>query len=110
MHTGELLIIDKLSNSIDNLERGDVIVFRHVKPDQFNGKFFIKRLIALPGDRVIVNNGVTTIFNKENPNGETLDENFIKYVDLSKNTDIALGEDEYFAMGDNRAESFDSRS
>lgn len=110
LKSGELLIIDKLSYDVDNLKRGDVIVFRHVKDDQYNGKFFIKRLIGLPGDRVVVNAGVTTIYNKENPNGMILDESFVKYKDPVKDIDISLGKDEYLAFGDNRRESYDSRS
>ncbi len=110
LKSGELLIIDKLNFDKDNLQRGDVIVFRHVKNDRFDGKFFIKRLIGLPGDKVIVENGVTTIYNNENPNGMTLDESFIKSVDMSKNINISLKEDQYLAFGDNRRESYDSRT
>lgn len=110
LQTGELLLIDRLGYDINNLKCGDVIVFRHVKNDQYNGEFFIKRLIGVPGDRVVVQTGITTIYNKENPHGEVLDESFIKYPDIMKNIDITLGEDEYLAFGDNRAESYDSRS
>lgn len=110
LESGELLLIDKLNFDVNNLKRGDVVVFRHVKPDQYNGKFFIKRLIGLPGDRVIVENGVTTIYNKDNPQGMILDESFIKYKDPIKDLDITLGHDEYVAFGDNRTESYDSRS
>ncbi len=110
LQTGELLIIDKLGFDINNLHRGDVIVFRHVKPDKYNGKFFIKRLIGLPGDTVVVQNGITTIYNKDNPNGMILDESFVKYKDNVNDFRITLGEDEYVAFGDNRAESYDSRS
>ena len=110
MESGELLLIDKLHFDLDRLERGDVIVFRHNKNDQYNGKFFIKRLIGLPGDRVVVENGITTIYNKENPNGIILDESFIKYKDNIKAIDMLLGPEEYLAFGDNRKESYDSRS
>lgn len=110
LESGELLIIDKLPFDINNLKSGDVIVFRHVKEDQYNGQFFIKRLIGVPGDRVVVQNGVTTIYNKENPNGEILNESFIRYPDFEKTLDITLGTNEYVAFGDNRAESYDSRS
>ncbi|MEN9338609.1 MAG: hypothetical protein RI945_334 [Candidatus Parcubacteria bacterium] len=110
LKSGELLLIDKLNFDVSNLERGDVIVFRHVKNDQYNGKFFIKRLIGIPGDTVVVENGFTTIYNKENPKGMILNENFIKYTDLVKNINITLGENEYLAFGDNRAESYDSRT
>jgi len=110
LKSGELLIIDKLSFDIDNLKHGDVIVFRHVKNDPFNGEFFIKRLIGLPGDRITVFNGVTTIYNKDMPQGKVLNESFIKYPDLNKDIDITLNDGEYLAFGDNRAESYDSRS
>lgn len=110
LKTGELLLIDKLTFDVNNLKRGDVIVFRHVKNDQYDGKFFIKRLIGLPGDRVVVENGITTIYNKNNPNGMILDESFIKYKDGIKSLDITLNKDEYVAFGDNRRESYDSRS
>ena len=110
LESGELLIIDKLSFDVNNLKHGDVIVFRHVKNDIYDGQFFIKRLIGIPGDRVVVKNGSTIIFNKENPNGEILDEKFVKYPDFQKNMDLTLSEGEYIAFGDNRAESYDSRS
>ncbi|HPX52585.1 MAG TPA: signal peptidase I [Candidatus Paceibacterota bacterium] len=110
LKSGELLIIDKLTFDIDNLKRGDVIVFRHSKNDKHNGKYFIKRLIGLPGDRVTVENGVTTIYNSKNPDGMILDESFVKYKDNVKNINITLQNGEYLAFGDNRAESYDSRS
>lgn len=110
LESGELLIIDKLSYDVNQLKTGDVIVFRHVKDDEYNGQFFIKRLIGVPGDRVVVRSGITTIYNQANPNGEILDERFIKYPDYEKDLDITLGVDEYVAFGDNRAESYDSRS
>ncbi len=110
LESGELLLIDKLTFDVDNLKRGDVIVFRHIKNDQYSGKFFIKRLIGLPGDKVVVENGITTIYNKDNPSGMILDESFIKYKDPIKNLNITLAEDEYIAFGDNRRESYDSRS
>lgn len=110
LESGELLIIDKLSFDVNHLKTGDVIVFRHVKDDEYDGQFFIKRLIGVPGDRVVVRSGVTTIFNKENPNGEILNEKFVRYPDFGKNLDITLGDGEYIAFGDNRAESYDSRT
>jgi signal peptidase I len=58
---------------------------------------------------VVVNNGITTIYNKENPNGFTLDESFITYKETEKNVDITLDKDHYFVMGDNRSQSYDSR-
>lgn len=110
LKSGELLLIDKITFDINNLKRGDVIVFRHSKNDQYNGKFFIKRLMGLPGDKIIIENGVTTFYNSQNPNGMILDESFVRFKDNVKNINIELGEDEYLVLGDNRAESYDSRS
>lgn len=110
LRSGELLLIDKITLDIDNLKRGDVIVFRHSKNDQYNGKFFIKRLIGLPGDRVVVENGITTIHNSQNPAGMILDESFVRFKDNVKNINIDLQNGEYLVLGDNRAESYDSRS
>ncbi|MEA4910569.1 hypothetical protein SDC9_07946 [bioreactor metagenome] len=110
LKSGELLLIDKITFDIDNLKRGDVIVFRHSKNDQYNGKFFIKRLIGLPGDKIVIENGVTIIYDTKNPNGVILDESFVRFKDNVKNINIILQDGEYLVLGDNRAESYDSRS
>ena len=93
---------------IKNLERGDVIVFRYPKNPQ---QYFIKRVIALPEEKIIVANNKVTIYNRENPDGILLDER--EYVDGEIETSGELSqelEDEYFVMGDNRPFSSDSRS
>ncbi|EKE11860.1 MAG: hypothetical protein ACD_15C00012G0016 [uncultured bacterium] len=92
-----------------DLERQEVIVFRYPKnPSQF----FIKRIIALPGERMELKNGKVTIFNHENPDGFVLDES--GYLSTSVKTmgdmNITLKDKEYFVMGDNRMFSSDSRS
>jgi signal peptidase I len=79
------------------------------KNNPYEGKHLIKRLIGLPGERVVVQNGVTTIYNKENPEGFTLDESYVEFKEYRKNVDLTLDENHYFVMGDNRAQSYDSR-
>ncbi|MBL8031145.1 MAG: signal peptidase I, partial [Candidatus Doudnabacteria bacterium] len=70
-HNREYLIVEKLSYRFHQPERGDVIVFRYPKdPTQY----FIKRIIALPGERVTVGQGQVTLFNNEHPDGFILDE------------------------------------
>jgi len=92
-----------------SFERGDSVVFRYPKnPSQF----FIKRIIALPGEKIEIDNGSVTIYNNENPEGFMLDESgYLKKDVFTKGAVIReLKEDEYFVMGDNRDFSHDSRA
>lgn len=125
--TGDYLIIDKLSDRVGNPERNSVIVFKYPgdpknDPDRnfvvnfFNpGKSFIKRIIGLPDETVVMKDNVLTIINDQNPKGFTLDQSYVVNVcKKSVNNCIdsfekKLGPDKYFVMGDNRSESFDSR-
>ena len=110
-HNQEFLLVDKLSYHFKKPERGDIMIFKlfENKDNPYEGKHLIKRVIGLPGERVVVRNSVTTIYNKSNPNGFVVDESFVEYKDMTKNTDITLDEYHYFVMGDNRAQSYDSR-
>lgn len=110
-HSEEFLLVDKLSYRLHEPRRGDVMIFKLYENNSnpYEGKHLIKRVIGLPGERVVVNSGVTTIYNKANPNGFTLDESYVSYKDLHKNIDITLDTNHFFMMGDNRAQSYDSR-
>ncbi len=104
--TGDYLIIDEVSYRLREPERGDVVVFRAPpEPD----KFFIKRIIGLPGETVSIKGSTVTITNKQNPKGFVLAEPFITH-ESSNNITVEVPEDQYFVMGDNRSGSFDSRS
>ncbi len=104
--TGEYLIVDQLSYRFEEPQHGDVIIFRYPKDPS---KFFIKRIIGVPGDIVTINRNVVTIKNATNPDGYTLEEPYI--LDMRPDTVLTetLGEHEYFVMGDNRNASSDSR-
>lgn len=110
-HNQEFLLVDKLSYSIHTPHRGDIMIFKLYENtnNPYEGKHLIKRVIGLPGERVVVHNSITTIYNKENPNGFILPEPFVTYKDPTKDTDTTLGDHHYFVMGDNRAQSYDSR-
>lgn len=104
--TGEYLIVDQLSYRFEEPQNGDVIIFRYPKDPS---KFFIKRIIGVPGDIVTINRNVVTIKNATHPDGYTLEEPYI--LDMRPDTVLTetLGEHEYFVMGDNRNASSDSR-
>ncbi len=106
----EYLIVDEISYRFNSPERGDIIVFRYPKDPQ---EYFIKRLIALPGETVQIKDGEVIIYNAENVQGMVLDEfylpdNLKTYSNTSSK--IQLADDEYFMLGDNRNSSKDSRS
>jgi signal peptidase I len=105
-HNMDYLIIDKLSYRLRDPQRGEVIVF--IPPFEKN-KYYIKRIIGLPGETIILNEDKIYIYNKENPNGFILKENYIPSHEYYGNLKITLGKDEYFVLGDNREESYDSR-
>ena len=105
-HTGEYLIVDQLSYHFHNPSRGDVVIFRYPRDPS---KYFIKRVIGVPGDTVIIEDSTVTIVNEANPEGIVLDEPYIRSMRSTGRMEETLGEREYFVMGDNRDESSDSR-
>ncbi len=109
-HDYEYLIIDEISYRFNEVERGEVIVFRYPKHPQ---EYFIKRVIAVPGETVKIKNGLVYVYNQENPRGFILDENYLPNNTKThglEGKEVELKEDEYFVLGDNRDSSKDSRS
>lgn len=109
-HDGEYLVIDEISYNlgIRSPRRGDVVVFRYPKdPSQY----YIKRLIGLPGERVTVSENKITVYNKDYPKGVQLNESqYLPETDYTTgNSDVTLGKEQYFVLGDNREHSSDSR-
>ncbi len=105
-HNGEYLIVDQVSYHLHAPERGDVVIFRYPKDPS---KYFIKRIIGVPGDTITIEDSTVTISNEENPDGYVLNEPYIKSMRPGVTITEELGEREYFVMGDNRDESSDSR-
>lgn len=102
---GEYLIVDELSYRFKEPERGDVLIFKY---PQDPSKYFIKRLIGLPGETVVVKGNKVTIINRENPSGIVLSEPYARSRTFG-DVRTVLRADEYFVMGDNRVVSSDSR-
>ena len=101
----DYLIVDQISFRIDDPKRQDVIIFRYPKDPS---KFFIKRVIGLPGETVDMDNEHVIIKNEENPEGFELVEPYIVH-EKDDQLSYDLAEGEYFVMGDNRRSSLDSR-
>lgn len=101
-HDYEYLVIDELSYRFREPQRGEVVVLNDpMDPSQY----FIKRIIGLPGEHLVIRDGVVRI------NGKILDESM--YLEDSVRTtghdDVTLEDNEYYVMGDNRLASLDSR-
>lgn len=107
-HNREYLVIDKLSYRFSEPQRGDVIVFKF---PQNTKEYFIKRIIGLPGEKVKIDKDHVVIYNKDHPEGKTLDEDYLpdQHVTMGDPKITTLGSGEYYVLGDNRAQSSDSR-
>jgi signal peptidase I len=100
LQSGEFVIVNKLAYFLGEPNLGDVIVFHFPRdPDQE----YIKRVIGLPGDRVVIKGGKVYV------NGELLQEDYIAAPPVYEIT-VDVPVDSLYVLGDNRNNSSDSHN
>jgi signal peptidase I len=108
LNDNDYLIANKIDYRLHAPQRGDIIILR---PPTSNTTDFIKRIIALPGERLLIRDGVVYI------NGHHLHEPYLPEAWTQDNSPppwssgdgAVVPANEYFVMGDNRNRSQDSR-
>ena len=98
----ERIFVNKYVYRLEPIQRGDVIVFRYPRDPS---KSFIKRVIALAGDRIRIEGGEVFV------NGQALEEDYVPaaYSDQRSYPEIVVSPHSYFVLGDHRTMSNDSR-
>jgi signal peptidase I len=116
----EYIVINKLQYYLGTPQRGDIVVFR---PPGERNKYYVKRVIGIPGDAVILRDGYVYLKEAGSSEGQKLEEAYLDDRNLGMtfehptrgsagNVEAAytVPEDGYFLLGDNRQGSMDSRS
>ena len=96
---GEVLLVNRLSFYIKSVQRGQIVIFRNRK----TGDEYIKRVVGLPGERVLIREGCVYI------NGIYLDESDYLSFAAGELEEITVPPEHVFLLGDNRIISLDSR-
>ena len=100
---GQSVYVDRFRYLLSTPKRGDVIVF--LPNGNENAHYYVKRVVAVPGDHLMIRDGVLYVNGLESK----WVKDYIKDPGIAVN-DITLKSKEYFCMGDDPQNSEDSRS
>ncbi len=122
MYTGDRLIVNRIPVTMSQLEneeyvpeRNEIVVFSNPHPVSSGSpeEYIVKRVIGLPGERVVVKDGSITVYNDENPEGFNPDPDIDTIGSpASGEIDTIVPNSHIFIVGDHRQDnySFDSRN
>ena len=100
IHDGDRIVVDRFAYLLGTVARGDVVVLKYPLDPSLD---YIKRVIGLPGDEIVIENGAVYV------NGERLDEPYVESTDPWARLSTRVLPAHYFVLGDNRPRSSDSR-
>ncbi len=98
---GEVVLINTLAYRLGPIKRGDIVALDH---DDATAQTFLKRVVALPGDRVRIEHGTLFV------NDRAVSEPYVSFPDRSDVPEVSVPAHGLYVLGDNRAESEDSRT
>lgn len=106
-HEGDYILTSKVTYKFRPIQRGDIVVFKSLKNKDVE---FIKRVIALPGDQIFIQNGEVYLNSKQLKERYIADKTYsIPNGIMSEGETITVPEGSIFVFGDNRPNSSDSR-
>lgn len=105
---GDFIFTDKISYRLGQIKHGDIIVLKNPRNE---AQDFIKRIVALPGETIKIQNSIVYV------NGKPLNENYLPPGNITRTgaflkegEEVKAGDNQYFVLGDNREHSSDSRA
>lgn len=104
LHTNDELFIEKISTELGIIKRGEIVIFKN---KETNGDYYVKRVIGVEGDEIEIKDGHVFL------NGQLLKETYLApntvTEPITAQTKYIIPKGYVFVLGDNRANSTDSR-